>query len=113
MDLCGLTREAFEPRELQRCVAPQCCILTGVKHGEPHQLIAQGWRVLEQHNVLADSCSAPSVDLACDVIGRNVEGSKLVAMNGALTYSKAAQFVMMLIYPRKHGVSLEAATAQA
>jgi hypothetical protein len=93
--------------------SPQRWILTGVKHGEPHQLIAQGWRVLEQHNVLADSCPAPSVDLACDVIGRNVEGSKLVAMNGALTYSKAAQFVMMLIYPRKHGVSLEAATAQA
>jgi hypothetical protein len=33
--------------------------------------------------------------------------------DAALTYSKAAQFVMMLIYPRKHGMSLEAATAQA
>jgi hypothetical protein len=97
MDLGGFAREALEPRELQRSVAAQCRIPAGVKYGEPHQLIAQRRRVLKQHNVLADSCPAPGIDLACDVIGRNAEGSKLVAMGGAaLAYGKAEQLLMMI-----------------
>jgi len=93
------------------CVAAQCRIVAGVKHGEPHKLIAQRWRVLEQHNVLADSSPAAGIDLVRDVIGGNVEGSKLVAMDcAALAYGKPAQLFIM-IYPWEHGTSLEAKTA--
>ena len=65
--------------------------MAGVKHGEPHQLIAQRWRVLKKHYVLADGRPALGIDLTCDVIGGNAEGSKLVAVDGAaLAYGKPA-----------------------
>jgi hypothetical protein len=92
-------------------VAAQSGIIAGVKHGEPHHLIAQRWRVLEQHDILTDSRPAPGIDLTCDVIGRYSKGAKLGAMDSAaLAYGKAAELFMM-VYPCKHGTSLEVATS--
>jgi hypothetical protein len=46
---------------------------------------------LEQHDVLADGIPAPRIDLVCDVIARNVESAKLIAMNDAtLAYGQTA-----------------------
>lgn len=113
MDLLSFTREGLKSGELQRRVTPQCSILTGVEHGEPHQLIAQRWCVLEQHNVLADGCPAPGIDLAGHVIGRNLKSSKLVAMTSPPLSNCEAVPLVMVIYPGKHETSLKAMTLSA
>jgi hypothetical protein len=96
---CDRRCASLPPAERPSSAAAECRILASVKHGQPHQLFAQRWRVLEQDNVLADSCPAPGIDLACDAIGSKAEGSELVAVDdAALTYGKPAQ-VFVMIYP--------------
>jgi hypothetical protein len=60
MNFCRF-REKFEAREFQGCMATKRSVLTGIKNGEPHQLVSERWRILEQNHVLADGSPTQSI----------------------------------------------------
>jgi hypothetical protein len=61
MNFCRFPREAFKAGEFQGCMATKRSVLTGIKNGEPHQLVPERWRVLEQDHVLADGSPTQSI----------------------------------------------------